>query len=525
LRFLVLLLCPVIGISQTCDTAPDHKRYAFLIANRDYSKLPVVSTALEDAQVMRQALESSGFAVTLIENATMPDLFEKDQQAFLQKIQPGDIVFFYYTGHVVQGSDADTLILPVKFGPSSDINREGYSLGRFLEDLHDRKPGVTVIMVEGPRAVGVPIPSVTRVGLIAPDLRGMGKILFAMSARRGEMVESDPERKAELFSKAVAHVMASPGLSLREIFEHARQEVIAETNERQLPEFQEISSGGFCLVAPVKSEPVTAKIEPAPVVKQVVMVETVPNNRKDHEEYVRIPAGAFKMGCVPNDSKCKPDEKPQHTVTISKDFWMGRNEVEVGAFLSRFWAETQKKKFPPKAPVDYHGWAITNLPMVRVTWEQARDYCAWAGGRLPTEAEWEYAARAGASDEIYPLNSENSRDKANFAGTKGNDHFIGVAPVKSFDPIAYNLYDMAGNVWEWVSDRYEPNYYQQSPAVDPQGPPTGKEHIVRGGSFEDSWQDYLRLSLRWPQNDENFKTGFRCVLEDTLASRQLLSIH
>jgi formylglycine-generating enzyme required for sulfatase activity len=205
---------------------------------------------------------------------------------------------------------------------------------------------------------------------------------------------------------------------------------------------------------------------------------------------------------------------------------MGRNEVEVGHFL-RLWKQTgtKKKNYPLQAPPDYRGWIRDNLPMVRVSWEQARDYCTWVGGRLPTEAEWEYAARAGAADEIYPLNSENSRDKANFAGTKGNDTFDGVAPVRSFDPSGFNLYDMAGNVWEWVFDWYSPNYYQQSPPVDPQGPPAGKEHITRGGSFEDSWQDDLRLSRRLPQSGEKFKTGFRCVLDDTPATRELLEVH
>ncbi len=272
--------------------------------------------------------------------------------------------------------------------------------------------------------------------------------------------------------------------------------------------------------------PVTKVETPAPAepVKPVVLVETVPNNRRDHEEYVRIPPGTFKMGCVPRDSKCKADEKPQHEVTLTNGFWMGRNEVEVRAFL-KFWRETAKKKTAPRqAPTDYRGWIRDNHPMVRVTWEEARDYCQWAGGRLSTEAEWEYAARAGATDEIYPMNSENSRDKANFAGTQGNDTFLGVAPVRSFDPNGFNLYDMLGNVWEWVWDFYDPSYYQKSPAVDPKGPEAGKEHIVRGGSFESDWHEHLRLSFRLAQAGENFKTGFRCALDDTPATRQLLGV-
>jgi formylglycine-generating enzyme required for sulfatase activity len=468
--------------------------------------------AVSDAQTIKHALESVGFAVTLVEDARMPDLFDKDMKGFLETVQPGDIAFFYYAGHAVQGAGEDNFLLPVNFDPATSIT-DAFSLTRFLQDLNERKPGRTVVMIEGPRPVGKPIPGATGAGLIVPELRDMGRILFAMSAQQGAMVDASPEVVVDPFTKAVVKQLEMPGLTLTEIFERARQEVIDETKQHQLPTVDQISSEGFCFRPPIAIEPV-----------KPIVVETVPNNRRDHEEYVRIPPGTFKMGCVPSDTKCKADEKPQHEVTLTNGFWMGRNEVEVRAFL-KFWKETAKKKSPPRqAPPDYRGWTLGDLPMVRVTWEEARDYCRWAGGRLPTEAEWEYAARAGASDEIYPLNSENSRDKANFAGTQGNDTFLGVAPVRSFDPNGYNLYDMLGNVWEWVWDWYDPNYYQNSPKVDPNGPVAGKEHIVRGGSFESKWQEHLRLSVRWPQVGENFKTGFRCVLEDTPAARQLLGV-
>src|ERR1035438_3348691 len=99
------------------------------------------------------------------------------------------------------------------------------------------------------------------------------------------------------------------------------------------------------------------------------------------------------MGCVPADTRCKPDENPQHTVTLTKDFWMGRNEVKVESF-QHFWAETKRKqKFPSAPKADYDNWRVGDFPMVNVTVTEASDYCKWAGGRLPTEAEWEHAAR------------------------------------------------------------------------------------------------------------------------------------
>jgi formylglycine-generating enzyme required for sulfatase activity len=167
------------------------------------------------------------------------------------------------------------------------------------------------------------------------------------------------------------------------------------------------------------------------------------------------------------------------------------------------------------------GWTKELLhPVFDVAWAEAQGFCAWVGGRLPTEAEWEYAARGGVQGEIYPFNFDNAREKANFYGLKGNDRYAHTAPVRTFDPNGFRLFDIAGNVWEWTADWSDPTYYQQSPEQDPTGPSSRTERVARGGSFFSDPAKHLRISYRekFPPKGVD-GVGFRCVLEDSPDTR------
>jgi len=178
---------------------------------------------------------------------------------------------------------------------------------------------------------------------------------------------------------------------------------------------------------------------------------------KDGLKYVWIPPGTFMMGCSPGDTKCGADEKPPHHVTITKGFWLGQTEVTVGAY-KRFAAATGRQM--PDTPGFNSRWTNENMPIVNVTWNDAHDYCAWAGGRLPTEAEWEFAARGGSTEARYgPID-----DVAWYDGNSGGQ----THDVAQKRPNNIGLYDMLGNVWEWVNDWYDQNYYQQ-PFARPAG--------------------------------------------------------
>ena len=306
---------------------------------------------------------------------------------------------------------------------------------------------------------------------------------------------------------------------------------------------------------------------------------------------VLVPGGTFIMG---TDDKLGEnqmvrrgaEEGPLHNV-ILESFYMDKTEV-TNAEFKEFVDETgyvtlaersfKKEDYPearpedllpaafvmasPKTNVDiksesyWSWWKLTpganwkcpegpesNLegkwdhPVVNVGYEDAKAYAKWAGKRLPTEAEWEYAARGGLKGAMYPWGNELLKDgiimanywQGDFPNKNTNeDKFLTTSPVKSFPPNNYGLYDLAGNVWEMVADEYEQNYYSRSPMESPKGGigksmmqkgkgPIVKERLIRGGSFLCS-KDYCtgyRVAARARSDDisASYHTGFRCVMD------------
>jgi formylglycine-generating enzyme required for sulfatase activity len=223
-------------------------------------------------------------------------------------------------------------------------------------------------------------------------------------------------------------------------------------------------------------------------------------NPKDGLKYAWIPPGTFMMGCSPGDNECSGEETPAHQVTITRGFWMGQTPVTVGAY-KRFLGPGGKM---PDAPADNIGWADENMPMVNVTWLDASVYCQLTGGRLPTEAEWEFAARGGSTEARYgPID-----EIAWYAGNS-DGHMHDVAQKR---PNGFGLYDMLGNAWEWVKDWNDYRYYENSPSQDPQGPKTGSFLVLRGGSWQDSPR-FVRVSRReaYGFGGRAYNYGFRCV--------------
>jgi formylglycine-generating enzyme len=211
-------------------------------------------------------------------------------------------------------------------------------------------------------------------------------------------------------------------------------------------------------------------------------------NPKDNLRYVWIPPGKFMLGCSPGDSECCDDEKPAHQVNISRGFWMGQTPVTQAAYM----AVTGRPN-----PSRFKG---DDLPVEQVSWEEANSYCEAVGMRLPTEAEWEYAARAGTTGARYGDLDQIAWHSGN---SGGKTH-----PVAQKAPNAWGLFDMVGNVWEWCSDWH--GGYSERKQDDPTGSASGKHKVLRGGSWSDNaW--FVRVSNRgrFEPTNRNDDIGFR----------------
>lgn len=241
------------------------------------------------------------------------------------------------------------------------------------------------------------------------------------------------------------------------------------------------------VTATLKSMPIKTSTPPAPTLG----IGSTLVSEKDGMVSVYVPEGEFTMGSSTND------EKPIHQVYLDA-YWLDQTEVTNSMYQKCVEANqcTPPSKISSHINGSYYGNPkFDNYPVIYISWHDADNYCTYVKRRLPTEAEWEKAAR-GTNGNIYPWGNEFDGEKLNscdsncefvWANRSFNDGYADVSPVGNYPAgeSVYGVLDIAGNVWEWVNDWYDENYYQNSPSSNPQGPNSGRFKVLRGGSWYD----------------------------------------
>lgn len=292
-------------------------------------------------------------------------------------------------------------------------------------------------------------------------------------------------------------------------------------------------------------------------------IEVANAQKKERTKLVYIPGGTFKMGTEDREGFPSDGEGPVRDVRVNS-FYMDESAVtnrEFEKFISdtgyvtdaekfgwsfvfhSFLDEKEKQKAPqatgapwwvavegaawhhPEGP-DSHILERMDHPVVHVSWNDAAAYCRWAGKRLPTEAEWEYAARGGLQQKRYPWGDELMPDGQHMCNiwqgefptlNTADDGYMGTAPAKSYAQNGYGLFNMAGNVWEWCKDWFTDQPDQKGGNNNPRGPKFGVRRVTRGGSYlcHESYCNRYRVAVRSSNTPDSStgNTGFRCVVD------------
>jgi formylglycine-generating enzyme required for sulfatase activity len=515
-----LLVCVCLA---TFAAAEAPRRLALVIGNAAYQSAPL-RNPVNDATDMDAVLRRLGFEVTILRNADRRAMGEAIE-TFSQKLRKGGVGLFYFSGHGIQVRGENYLVpLGATINREQDAEYEAVSVGRVLGGMDDAGNALNIIILDA-----------CRNNPYARSFRSSARGLAVVQAARGSLiayatspgsVADDGSSRNGVYTQYLLKAIVTPGLSVEQVFKKVRTEVIGATGDKQRPWESSSLTEEFYFVAPQGASPSSAaRSDPEATMWALVEQSANPEDVRDFltaypngrfapaarvklrqlerqpaatppggtqvavgvypqpaeapktqrnsigMEFVLIPAGEFRMGS--NDGG--NEEKPVHTVRISKAFYLGKYEVTQG----------QWQAVMGNNPSSFTGDA--NLPVEQVSWEDAQDFIrklnAREGGtkyRLPTEAEWEYAARAGAMT-AYSF-GDDARQLGNYAWYDENAANK-THPVGQLQPNVWGLYDMHGNVSEWVQDWY--GEYVAASVTDPQGPASGSHRVLRDGSWDD----------------------------------------
>jgi len=495
------------------------QKYALVIGNGNYTGLSKLANPVNDANDMTAALQSLGFTVDKVLDGNLDQI----ESAVIRlknrlSVSKNSYGFFFYAGHGVQSNGVNYLIpVGANIPTENSLRDRAISVQWALSELNDAGNDLNVVVLDACRDNPFGWARSGNRGLsVIPNQPADSIIVYATSAGS---TAADGTGRNGLFTAQLLKNIKTPGLDVTEIFRRTGADVAQASDRKQIPAvYSQFFGNAYLGSAPVATAPVQPTPEPQPTPSTqppapAVQPATVPVNPQPvPNNMVRINGSTFMMGSPVNEPGRNSDEV-QHQVTVSS-FYMGKYEV----------TQKEYQEVMGTNPSNFKG---DNLPVENVTWYDAVNYCnrlsqkedltpaytvngtnvTWNqnanGYRLPTEAEWEYACRAGTTTPFSTGNNITT-DQATWY------NFQQPRVVGSFSPNPWGFYDMHGNVHEWCWDLY--GVYSSGTQTDPKGASSGSDRVIRGGGWY-SYRPELRSASRghYTPSDRNRAIGFRVV--------------
>jgi len=468
------------GLAVVGKNRDSRKRVALVIGNSNYRSSPLKNPA-NDAKSMASILRRLGFDV---EEKTDLGYMEmnKTVESFGKRLRSGGVGLFYYAGHGMQVNGANYLIpVDAQIEDENEVRFKAVDAGLVLAKMEQAKSDVNIVVLDA-----------CRDNPFSRSFRSSSHGLASMDAPSGTFIgyatapgktAADGDGKNGLYTAELVKVLEIPGIPLEQVFKRTLKAVREKSASKQTPWVASNLEGEFYFTSPLHksdlkpSEFRTETVAPETLREEKPLQIAMGGNFTDSTTgmtFVNVQGGCYEMGDSYGDGS--PEEKPVHSVCVD-NFAIGKYEVTQG----------QWKKIMGNNPSRFSTCG-DNCPVEHVSWNNAQEFIqrlskkSGRSYRLPTEAEWEYACRSGGKNEKY-CGGNDANVVAWHEQNSGNEtHSVGQK-----QPNGLGLFDMSGNVAEWVEDWYDETYYQESPRDNPKGQSTGKLRVLRGGMATDPW--------------------------------------